>query len=261
MPYIDPNLRNLNVDILVYDYMQLDSSWYSDDARNFFTRLYLVTDGSGYLRTGDGIIEMQPGKVYLIPSEYDFGFGCEHLEKVFFHILLPTASKTDVLSGIGRILILSGCDDIIGSLRALYGARDTASLLKVKALVYALLDRFTTEYGLQLSDDRAHSSLITQAIAYIWEHPSVKLTVKEIAGQMYISQSKLRNTFKAEVGVPIGEYIDDAVFFSVRRMLTEGHTIDEVASTLGFCDRNYLSRRFREKFGKTISQYRQELLI
>jgi AraC-like DNA-binding protein len=44
-------------------------------------------------------------------------------------------------------------------------------------------------------------------------------------------------------------------------MLTEGHAIDEVTSTLGFCDRNYLSRRFREKFGKTISQYRQELMI
>ena len=261
MSYIDPNLRHLNVDILVYDFMQLDSSWYSDDARNFFTRLYLVTDGSGYLRTDSEVIQMHPGNIYLIPSEYDFGFECEYLEKVFFHILLPTTSKTDVLSGIGKILTLSDCKDIIGSLRDLYGARDTASLLRVKTLVYTILDRFTTKYDLQLSDDHAHSPLIAQVIAYIWEHPSVKLTVREIAAQMYLSESKLRNTFRAEVGLPIGEYIDDAIFFTVRKMLTEGHAIDKVASALGFCDRNYLSRRFREKFGKTISQYRQEQII
>lgn len=261
MRHENPDLRHLNADILVYGYSRLDSNWNSDDARNFFTRLYLITDGSGYLRTDTGIIEMRPGSIYLMPSEYDFGFGCERLEKVFFHILLPTAGKTDVLSGIGRILTLSGCEDIICSLRDLFGAQDTRSLLKVKTLVYTILDRFATAYNLQLSDDRSLSPLVGQAIAYIWEHISLKLTAKEIAGQLYVSESKLRNAFRAEAGTTIGAYMDDAVFFTVRKMLTEGHCADEIAGALGFCDRNYLSRRFREKFGKTITQYRQELLI
>lgn len=261
MQHIDTNLRHLHIDILVYGYMQLDKDWYSDDARNFFTRLYLITDGSGYLRTATEIIEMRPGNIYLIPSEYDFGFDCEALEKVFFHILLPAAGKTDILSGIGKILTLSDCEDIIGSLRDLYGARDTVSHLKVKTLIYTILDRFTTQYNLQLSSDQRFSPLIAQAVAYIQAHPSVKLTVKEIAAQLYVSESKLRNIFRAEVGIPIGTYMDDAIFFTVRQMLTEGHSIDKIASTLDFCDRNYLSRRFREKFGKTISQYRQEQII
>lgn len=261
MLQINPDLRHLNIDILVYGYAQLDENWYSEDARNFFTRLYLVTDGSGYLRTETECIEMRPGNIYLIPSEYNFGFGCKSLEKVFFHILLPSAGKTDSLSGIGKILTLSGCEEIIHSLQTLYGAQDTVSLLKAKTLVYTILDRFTAEYNLQLSDDRAFSPLISQAIAYIWERPSVKLTVKEIAGQLYVSESKLRNAFLDETGATIGSYIDDAVFFSVRQMLTEGYSIEQVAGNLGFCDRNYLSRRFREKFGKTISQYRQEQAI
>ena len=261
MQHCSPDLRHLNVDILVYEYIQLDKSWRSDNARNFYTRLYLVTDGSGYLRTDTEFIEMRPGNIYLIPSEYDFGFGCQTLKKVFFHILLPTAGQTDSLSGIGKILTLSGCEEIIRSLQDLYGAQDTASLLKVKSLVYAILGRFTTQYGLQLSDNRQFSPIVTQAIAYIREHPSVKLTVKEVAAQLYVSESKLRSTFRAEVGVTIGTYIDDAIFFTVRQMLTESHSIGEVASALDFCDRNYLSRRFREKFGKTISQYRQEQAI
>lgn len=261
MQQINPDLRHLNIDILVYGYLQLDKNWYSEDARNFFTRLYLVTDGAGYLRTKTETIKMQPGNIYLIPSEYDFGFGCQYLEKVFFHILLPAAGKTDILSGIGKILTLSGCEEIIRSLQDLHSARDTASLLKAKAMVYIILDRFATEYDLQLSDDRALSPLISQAIAYIQENLSVKLTVKEIAAQLYVSESKLRNTFLNETGATIGSYIDDTVFFAVRQLLTEGYSIDQVASSLGFCDRNYLSRRFREKFGKTISHYRQEQAI
>lgn len=261
MQHINPDLRHLNVDILVYDYMQLDQSWYSEDARNFFTRLYLVTDGSGYLRTKSEVIEMRPGNIYLIPSEYDFGFGCQFLEKVFFHILLPTASKTDSLSGIGKILTLSDCGEIVRNLQDLYGANDTISLLKVKTLVYTILDRFVTKYNLQLSSGHPLSPLISQAINYIQEHLSVKLTVKEIASQLYVSESKLRNSFLDETGTTIGSYIDDAIFFTVRRMLTESYSINEVVSALGFCDRNYLSRRFRQKFGKTISQYRQEQAI
>ena len=261
MQHTNPDLRYLNVDILVYGYMKLDKSWHSDNARNFFTRLYLVTNGGGYLRTGTEFIEMRPGNIYLIPSEYDFGFGCESLEKVFFHVLLPTSGKTDILSGIGRILTLSGCEEMIDSLQNLFGARDTVSMLKAKTLVYTILDRFITEYKLQLSNDRALSPLSIQAIAHIRENVSVKLTVKEIAAQLYVSESKLRNTFLAEVGIPIGSYMDDVIFFSVRKMLTEGHSIEAVANTLDFCDRNYLARRFREKFGKTISQYRHEQAV
>ena len=248
MQHINSVLRHLNVDILTYEHIQLDENWYSDNARNFFTRLYLVTNGSGYLRTATEVIEMRPGNIYLIPSEYDFGFGCKSLEKVFFHILLPSAGKTDVLSGIGRILTLSGCEEIIAKLHTLCGTRDTASLLKAKSLVYTILDSFITQYELQLSSDRCFSPLVTQTIAYIREHTSIKLTAKEIAAHLYVSESKLRNTFRAEVGSTIGAYMDDTIFFAVRQMLTEGYSIDAVASTLDFYDRNHLSRRFREKF-------------
>jgi AraC-like DNA-binding protein len=261
MRHENPALRHLNIDILVHGYMQLDKNWYSDNARNFFTRLYLITSGSGYLRTDAEVIEMRPGNIYLIPSEYDFGFGCESLEKVFFHILLPNANKTDILSGIGKILTLSNCEGIISELLNLYEIRSTASLLRTKLLVYTILDRFTTQYQLQLTDDQQLSPLVEHTMDYIWEHLSIKLTVKEIAAHLDISESNLRNTFRSETGMTVGAYMDDAIFFTVRKMLAEEYSVNIITSTLDFCDRNYLSRRFRERFGKTISQYRQELLI
>lgn len=261
MQYQSKDLRHLNIDIVGEGFVKLDQSWNCDDARNYFTRLYLITDGSGYLHSKTEDIQMLPGNIYLIPSEYDFRFGCTSLEKVFFHILLPSAEKTDLLSEINRILVLPACQPIIDQLRQLHNARDTAALLKTKMLVYSILNRFIDQYHLDFSDNRQLSLLVEDALAYIWKNISVKLCVRDIAAHLYISESKLRNLFRSEVGVPLGAYIDDAVFFTVRKMLFNGYSIEHISTTLEFCDRNYLSRRFKERFGKTISQYRQELSI
>ena len=255
------DLRHLNIDIVGHGKVQLDASWNCDDARNYFTRLYLVTGGSGYLRSGTQAVEMRPGNIYLIPSEYDFGFGCASLEKIFFHILLPFGEKTDILSEIGRILTLPDCQEIIDTLYKLYGSNDIVSLMKTKMLVYSVLDSFISLYQLQFSENREFSKLVEDALDYIWKNVSIKLSVKDIAAHLYVSESKLRNTFRAEVGLAIGAYMDAAVFFTVRKMLSSGYSIEHIANTLEFCDRNYLSRRFKEKFGKTVSQYRQDLLI
>jgi len=261
MQHYNRNLHNLNIDVVGQGYVHLNSSWNSDDARNYFTRLYLVTEGSGYLRSKTEDIQMLPGNIYLIPSEYDFGFGCESLEKVFFHILLPSIDKTDTLSTVGRILTLPDSGDLIESLRLLHNSTDIASLIKTKMLLYTVLDSFFTRYNLQLTENQQFSPLVEKALTYLWENISVKLSVKDIAEHLFVSESKLRNAFKNEVGTALGTYIDDAVFFTVRKMLSSDYPIGHIANTLEFCDRNYLSRRFKEKFGKTISQYRQEMKV
>ena len=107
----------------------------------------------------------------------------------------------------------------------------------------------------------ALSKISKDALCYVWDHISVKLSAREIAQKLFVSESGLRNAFKADVGIALGKYIDDAVFFTVRKYLTAGIPVEEIAQKLGFCDRHYLSRRFKEKFGKTISQYRKDQLM
>lgn len=255
------NLHHLDIDVAVFQNIQLDQNWHAENARNYFTRLYMVRNGSGNLYTGSGTITMRPGNIYLIPSEYDFGFSCESMEKVFFHILLPFGEKTDILSEIQQILILPNRWDTINTLYDLCEATDVASLLKAKTILYSILHDFISQYDLHFSDNHVLSPITQSALDYIWENISIKLTAKDIADHLFVSESKLRNVFKKEINMTIGAYIDDAIFFTVRKMLSSGYSIDHIANTLEFCDRNYLSRRFKEKTGKTISQYRQELFV
>ena len=167
----------------------------------------------------------------------------------------------DILQEIQSILVLPDSKDLIDAMYDSYGRMDAISLMRVKMLLYTILDRMITRYDLQLSCTEELSKLSAKALRYIWDHISVKLSVRELAKELYVSESTLRNTFKSDVGVALGKYIDDAVFFAVRKYLTADVPIDQIAQRLGFCDRHYLSRRFKEKFGKTISQYRKDQLM
>lgn len=258
----EERLHQLNIDIIRYEQVSLDSTWKCDNARNYFTRLYLIQSGSGELYCGDETVKLQAGSIYLVPSEYDFGFGCQQqMDKIFFHVLLPSGEKTDLLSEAGKVLALPGCQDMIDRMTALFDATETASFLEVKALVYSILVKMIAYHKLQFSENREFSGLVQNTLDYIWKNVSVKLSVRDIAANLFVSESKLRNSFRKEIHMPIGKYIDNAVFFTVREMLTAGESIEHIANTLEFCDRNFLSRRFKEKFGKTISQYRQDLFV
>lgn len=255
------DLYSFDIEILRHAKVHLDASWKSANARNYYTRLYFVKSGNGYLLSNGTRIPLKGGSIYLIPSECNFGFGCETLEKIFFHVLLPANEKTDILSEIGNILVLPDAQDIIDALYDSYGTTNLVSLLRVKNLLYMTLDRFISVRGVSFSSRQELSKLTSDALRCIWEKVSVKLSVGEIAQRLYVSESKLRNTFKDDTGIALGKYMDDAVFFTVRKMLTAGVPIEQIAARLGFCDRNYLSRRFKEKFGKTISQYRKDPYI
>ena len=255
------DLYTFDIEIIRHAKVKLDSSWKSLNAKNYYTRLYLIKGGSGYLRDSDKTILLEPGNIYLLPSEHNFGFGCTELEKIFFHILLPAGEKMDILQEIQSILVLPDSKDLVDAMYESYGRNDAISLMRVKMILYTILDRLIAHYDLQFSSIGELSKLSTKVLNYIWSNISVKLSIRELAQEMYVSESTLRNTFKADVGVALGQYIDDAIFFTVRKHLTAGVSVEEIAQRLGFCDRHYLSRRFKEKFGKTISQYRKDQLI
>ena len=257
----DSNLCSFDIELLYHGRVRLNADWHSDNAKNYYTRLYFVRSGNGYLRDATGTVPLRGGTVYLMPSEHDFGFGCEELDKIFFHVLLPFEERIDLLSEAKELLVLKNCDELIETLYELYGQSDPASFLKIKQLLYHVLVRFVSEHHISFSSKRTLSAKTKAALAFVRANVTLKLTVDEIAHHLYVSPSTLRNTFKAEIGIPIGQYMDDMLFLAVQKSITQGVAIEEIAAQFGFCDRHYLSRRFKEKCGKTITAYRREMMI
>lgn len=90
----------------------------------------------------------------------------------------------------------------------------------------------------------------------------LNLSLQEISDALFVSASKIRTDFKKEMGVTIGKYKEDLVFLKAKNLLgMKNVSLKDISDTLGFCDRFYFSRRFKERYKKTPSQYRKEISI
>ena len=252
-------LRDTNLVIGRALFVRLDNRWNFKSPGAAHSRLYFVTKGGGFLKTEDQYIEMTEGNVYFIPANCKFSCGCEYMEKIFFHINISTTEKYDLFFNTNRIVSLQYPIEKAEKLKKLLQSDSYVDLIKIKNTVLETLIEFCDTFSLQKGVVKRYSPLIQQLISYIEENTSIKLTVSDISKDLFISESKLRNAFKKEMNIPIGQYIDDMVFIKAKELLSNPiNTISYVSSALGFCDQFYFSRRFKEKFMVTPSKFKEQ---
>lgn len=117
---------------------------------------------------------------------------------------------------------------------------------------------FLNDANLQKTPAKTYGDLVKNIIAYVHENTRVNLSVRDISNRLFVSESKIRNSFLKEMEIPIGKYIDDMVFIKAKELLSkEQLSIGEISAELGFCDQFYFSRRFKEKFGSSPSFFRK----
>lgn len=99
---------------------------------------------------------------------------------------------------------------------------------------------------------------IQQAAKYISDHYSQNLTLAEVAGQAYMSQTYFSKKFKKVTGLNFREYL-----LSVRiraadeLMLQSDLSVGEVAGICGFSDANYFGDVFKKIKGISPMKYRK----
>lgn len=259
MLYFHETANMLQLAVTRSDYVDLTSRWRDTDACLSVTRLYFVESGSGYLEVDGQVIPLEPGYVYLIPSRLHFGYGCSSLKKLYFHIRICSVAQEDLLTGIGKVLKLPCEPEILRSLLGCYQSTDMYGVLRLQMLLQQVICRFADAYDLPALPIKTYSEPLRQAIAYIQAAPSLKHTGKSIASHLFISEGKLRNAFKKELGTTVGDYIDQCVFRQAKLLLQSSLPMEQISNQLGFCDQFYFSRRFKQRYGITPSQYRKQL--
>ena len=103
-----------------------------------------------------------------------------------------------------------------------------------------------------------YSQEVLQAISYMQNNVNLQLTTNQISQAVFTSPNRLHKIFKAETGMTIGAYLDRLVLFRATQLLKDPKTsIGEISRQLGFCDQYYFSRRFKNQFGQTPSEFRK----
>ena len=240
-------------------YAVLDNTWYGNDVCAPFNRLYLIESGEGFLRTGDKTVIMQPGMAYLVPAGTNFSYYCEtSLTKLFFHFNLLKPDKYDVFHGIKQILEVPMPAGLYKLTQSAYRGNTLADGMCAREQVYRMLNVFARQYSLAQERLPTYSKYVTDTIAYILGNLSAELRVDGLAQRGFVSKSYLEKLFRKEVGVSIGQYIDDQLMRAAQEKLDQTNdSIDKISQSMGFADSCYFSRRFKQLCGITPLRYRR----
>lgn len=259
MPTKQKNISKLSLHISFCGDVDLDPRWNSENGSSAFSRLYLVYEGKGYLRTETETIWMKPGYAYLIPSRLKHSYGCTSLHKVFFKFKLSIPPEAeDILSPVGKILQLPYDSADLKDFQAYYNSTLCAETALVHSLIYKYVFRMLSQNNIAPISLRRHSDLVKKAIVYINSNASASMTVRSISDHLLVSESKLRSSFQSETGISIGHYIDNAVLTKAKQLLeSPSLSIAQISARLGFYDQFYFTRRFKKHFNITPSAYRK----
>lgn len=111
------------------------------------------------------------------------------------------------------------------------------------------LDAVLFPAGTGPKPDHSLDRRIRQVLDLIRDHPEDNLPLSSLASQVGLSNSRLVNLFKSQVGVPIRRYRLWHRLFIACTWLSQGLTVTEAAHQSGFSDAAHLSHMFRDILG------------
>ena len=105
----------------------------------------------------------------------------------------------------------------------------------------------------------SYSPLVNSAVTAIDTDPAAELSLSALAAQLNVSSVYLSATFKRETGKTVTEYINDKRIAYAKHLLsTTALQVQTVSLHCGIMDVHYFSKLFKQKTGKTPSDFRAE---
>lgn len=101
--------------------------------------------------------------------------------------------------------------------------------------------------------------MVQKAIDYITLNYSEKISLKEIAQELYLSPNYLSELFKRYTNQNISEYIMQLrLEKATKYLLRPEYKVGDVAGLVGFSDSRYFSSMFKRQYGMTPNEYRNK---
>jgi AraC-like DNA-binding protein len=126
----------------------------------------------------------------------------------------------------------------------------------IMALFAMALFDFATRVR-QVRKKKRYSYPVSLCISYISDHLHYQITLSNLAKQCKLTPQYLSTLFHKETGRTITDYIMDEKLETAKQMLAYSqHTLQEIASNLGFSSHSNFTLHFRKHYRMTPSEYR-----
>jgi two-component system response regulator YesN len=102
---------------------------------------------------------------------------------------------------------------------------------------------------------------IKRTINYIRDHFNEGITLEEVALKLNITPEYLSTLFNKELGMNFSIFLKDFRLSHAKRLLSgTDRKIYEIASEVGYSDSKYFNRVFKEKYGISPGEFRQQFI-
>jgi transcriptional regulator GlxA family with amidase domain len=114
-----------------------------------------------------------------------------------------------------------------------------------------------SQFSVHLAAQMASEDRIQSVQNWILDHPSLDLTLKELAGRAAMSVRNFTRVFQGETGITPAEFVEMSRVDAARRLLEDTDTpLQRVASRCGFASPDTMRRAFVRQIGTGPSDYR-----
>lgn len=263
------------------------ADWNWKNVNSPFVRLYYVTKGHARIILPDGIQELTPNHIYVIPAFTVHSYSCdEYFEHYYIHIYEDVQNGSGLLDDFifptelpakeMELLLFQRLCEINPSMKLLQSnptTYDNNSILvqnivknkqrtlcdrvESRGIIYQLIARFLKYAKLRTE---ACDTRIQKTLTYIRKHISQSLTVDLLAEQICISKDHFIRLFKKEIGITPVQYINQKKIEKAQLLLaTEKLSVKEIAFMLSFSDYTYFNRLFKRYTGVSPQEYKKSV--
>lgn len=185
-------------------------------------------------------------------------------------IKMPELSGLDLISRIREanqevdIVILSGYSNFTYAQRAIeLGVRRYLTKPTNPKEVISVLSKIEEELNCKekVEDERpdveASNLIVSKTLEYIERNYSGKITLKDMADELFITPNYLCRLFKRHTGKNLMEYVTEYRMLKAQKFLKDIHyKISEISEMVGYNDTKYFSSTFKKIYGMTPLDYR-----
>lgn len=237
---------------------------YRVDRHNYFSYLVIVMlSGSLSYTTISGRGIARPGYALLIdchqPHSYKANGACSFM---FMHFTGGQSREicSAILASLGSVVHLKNpgaiCESL-GEIITCMSAEKRINRVQASSLVYHVLMQLMSSDAAQSEGSTGHPT-IDQALTYIQDHLTEKITVRDIAENIGYSESYFAHKFLEATGTTPYQFVIRCRIERAQQLLrTTALSVQEIAVQTGFNSVANFSYAFRKEVGDSPLKYRE----
>lgn len=274
---------------LIFNSFEVVGSWWNfKEVISPFTRLYLITEGEGWVFYNNQEYHLTPGKMFLIPKFTFHSYKCNnkmgHFYCCFLDEMIEDQEMFDVFSFnnlvdarpedfalFTRLNELNPDKRIINPDPAIYDNKKTvlsfsqpaerhriSEQLETQGILLQLTSRFVADKPVEKTFKTHSKAKLSKVYHYIDQHLHEKITLSDLSEQVYLSEDYFSKIFNETMGVRPMEYINKKRIERAQMLLlTTELTIKQIADKVGITSNSYFSTLFKKQTLCTPEEYKK----